>query len=294
MPLVSRVLRAYLRTDLRGGTRLTLLLARKIRQLQFVPITVADCAPLYVDLRKGHGADLLKGTPWPAAPWETDEQEVMRRVVRPGDVAFDVGANIGLHAVWLSRLVGPAGRLCVFEPNSDLLPQLGRTTAGLGNATLCPYGLSDRAQKAELFVPEDNSMASLADWTKGGGGQAGETRTVSCEVRIMDELVEAGDLPRPDFIKCDVEGAELMVFRGGRRTLDRTDAPVILFEANALTARGFGLEVNQAKDFLAGMPLARYLFFEVGEGGRLTRAEDHENIHSNILAVPSAKLDHLA
>ena len=289
---IEKLLRSYLQTNLRGQTRLTFILARVMSSLQFVPIKVADCEPFYVDLRRGHH-DLLKGTPWEIAPCECDEQHVMRHLVKDGDVVYDIGANIGLHTVLLSKLVGSRGRLCVFEPNRELLSQLGLTVKGLGNASLYPFALSDKAEVATLFVPEDAAMGSLADWASGRD-DVGETHTINCEVRRVDDLIDSGTIPRPDLIKCDVEGAELMVFQGGCKALNRADAPIIMFEANVHNARGFGLTVEDAKNYLASLALPDFNFFEIQEGGSLTRAEKHHPVHSNILAVPRSKSDRLS
>lgn len=257
--------------------------------LRFVPIKIADCEPFYVDLRRGHH-DLFKGSPWEAAPWEYAEQHVMQHIVKDGDVAFDIGANIGLHTVLLSKLVGPKGRLCVFEPNRELLPQLSLTVKGLSNASLYPFALSNKAEVATLFVPEDAAMGSLANWTSGRD-DVGETHTINCEVRRVDDLIDSGTIPQPDLIKCDVEGAELMVFQGGCKALNRADAPIIMFEANVYNARGFGLTVEDAKNYLASLALPNFNFFEIQEGGSLMRIEKHHPIHSNILAVPRSKSD---
>lgn len=286
-----KLLRAYLRTNLRGQTRLTFFLAKRIRSLQLVPIKVADCEPFYVDLRTGHH-ELLKGTPWKSAPWEYAEQHVMRHTVREGDVVFDIGANIGLHSVWLSKLTGPKGRLCVFEPNNELLPQLSLTVEGLGNATLYPFALSNKSGVATLFVPDDASMGSLANWTSGRG-DVGEVHTTRCDTHTIDDLIDSGALPQPDFIKCDVEGAELMVFQGGWKALNRADAPIIMFEANVHNARGFGLTTEDAKNFLESLPLPAYSFFEIQEDGRLTLVKKSNSIHSNILAIPRSKISRI-
>lgn len=290
LSFITKFLRSYLRMNFRGQTRLTYLLARKMSSLQFVPIKVADCAPFYVDLRRGQH-ELLKGTPWANAPWDHSEQHIMRHVVKGGDVAFDIGANIGLHTVLLSKLIKPNGCLCVFEPNSELLPQLSLTVEGLGNeATLYPFALSNKSEAAVLFIPEDAAMGSLANWTNGRE-DVGETHTINCEVRRVDDLIESGSIPQPDFIKCDVEGAELMVFQGGYKALNRADAPIIMFEANIHNARGFGLGVENAKSYLASLPLPGFNFFEIQEGGGLVQIENIHPISSNILAVPQLKLD---
>ena len=288
LPFVAKALRAYLRTSLRGQTRLTFLLAGRVKSLQAVPIRIADLPPLYVDLRQGRAHDLLKGSPYDASPWEVDEQTAMRRFVREGDVVYDIGANMGLHTILLSRLVGSAGRVCAFEPNAELLPALSRTVEGLDNAALYPYALSDKVATSVLFIPDDPMKASLADWTG-----ACDVHQVTCEQRRLDDLVEGRVVPLPDFIKCDVEGAELMVFEGGRRTLDRVDAPIILFEANAWTARGFGLTTMSAMRFLASLEAPRYAFFSLQEDGVLTRIQTITKDHANILAVPNSKVSSL-
>lgn len=77
----------------------------------------------------------------------------------------------------------------------------------------------------------------------------------------------------PHFIKCDVEGAELLVSRGARGVLARADAPIVLFEVNRHTAEGFGVPTPAAKDFLAGLPLPRCRFFAVRGTGGLARLD---------------------
>ncbi len=290
--LITKFLQTYLQTNLRGQTRLTFFLARTVNSLQFVPIKVADCEPFYIDLRTGNH-DLLKGTPWETAPWEHSEQHIMQHIVKAGDVVYDIGANIGLHTVLLSKLIKPNGCLCVFEPNRDLLPQLSLTVEGLGDAaTLYPFALSNKSETATLFVPEDAAMGSLANWTSGRDG-VGETHTIDCEVRRIDDLIESGMIQQPDFIKCDVEGAELMVFQGGYKTLNRENAPIIMFEANVHNARGFGLTVEDAKTYLASLAPPSFSFFEIKENGSLAHIEKNHPIHSNILAVPQSKSDRL-
>lgn len=206
----------------------------------------------------------------------------MRSIVRDGDTAFDIGANIGLHTVLLSKLVGLNGRLCVFEPNHDLLPQLTLTVEALNNATLHPFALADKFEIATLYVPENAEKGSLANWTDG---EDGETHTMNCQVRRLNDLIDAGVIPQPDFIKCDVEGAELMVFQEGSKALNRIDAPIIIFEANVHNARGFDLTIDDGKNYLASLTAASFNFFEIQEGGSLVQIEKSHPVHSNILAA---------
>jgi FkbM family methyltransferase len=286
-PVLARLLRWYLRSNLRGRTRLTSIATRHLRPLWSVPIRIRDCAPLYVDLRSPHAQYLLKGEPWNDAPREQAEQHAMRRVVARGEVAIDIGANLGIHTVLLAKLLGPEGKLFVFEPNTALLPALRRTVAGLPNASLHTCALSDEAGRSAFFIPADDTKASLADWTDEAID--GHAREDTCERRRLDDMVAEGTIANPDFIKCDVEGAELLVFRGGRAVLDRVDAPIILFEVNAYTVQGFGFAVTDAKEFLESLAAARYRFFEIRDDGSLPRIVTLAPF-CNVLAIPEAKL----
>ncbi|MCY7322785.1 MAG: FkbM family methyltransferase [Phormidesmis sp. CAN_BIN36] len=290
LPFVSKVLQAYLRSRLRGANRITYTLARSVKSLQAVPITIADWPPVYMDLRFEICHEWLRENPWPSSPREIDEQNAMRQVVRTGDIVLDIGANLGLHTALLSRLIGENGQLFAFEPNPELFSCLSQTIANMNNATLYPYALSNESTDSVLFVPPHNpDVASLADWTQK---EYGSTHTVVCEQRRLDDLVEAQIIPQPDFIKCDVEGAELKVFQGGCKTLNCTEAPIVLFEANIHTVRGFELEMFAAKDFLESLSVPRYQVFEVQAGG-MAICQTLSSDHSNLLAVPESRRSQL-
>lgn len=295
--LARRLLRAYRLTHLRGQTLLTLLLARRVKSLQAVSIKIADWPPIYMDMRFFNAHSWFLDTPFESSPHEVNEQCVMRRFVRLGDVVFDIGANLGVHTMLLAQLVGTEGLVVAFEPNVELLPMLERTLHGLSNTKLYPLALSDQNMGSTLFVPDDHSMGSLADWTddRPAGRLSrlfgfGRTHSLSCQQRKMDDLITEEHIPPPDFIKCDVEGAELMVFKGGHDTLNRPDGPIILFEAGVDTARAFDLNLTAAANFLASLSEPGYQFLEVRERGALRPVRPANfNQYQNVVAVPRAK-----
>jgi FkbM family methyltransferase len=287
LPLTAKLLRLWLRSGIRGANRASRMLAQRMVLLRAVPIEIADWPPVYMDLRDWGAQDWLRDSPWPACPREPEEQDIMRRFVRNGDVVYDIGANVGLHSSLLSRLVGETGHVYMFEPNPALSGQLEKTAAHMGNGTLFTAALSNEEGDATLFVAEgDNSLSSLANWTAGRF----ETTAVKCTRTSLDRLVEVNRLPVPNFIKCDVEGAELDVFEGAKHLLNRVDAPILLFEANIHNSAGFGRSVWSAKKYLEELEAPKYAFFEAADGSGVRRLTQLNPVHSNILAVPHSVL----
>jgi FkbM family methyltransferase len=157
-------------------------------------------------------------------------QEAVRTIVRPGDVAYDVGANVGFFTVLIARLVGPAGAVIAFEP----LPETARAARrnaelnGFTRVTVLTNAAGERGETAKLELREYSTLARLADESTTGP-------TVDVEVVAIDDLVDAGTIPAPDFVKIDVEGAELGVIEGMRRTI-AAHRPVILCEMHGRNA----------------------------------------------------------
>jgi FkbM family methyltransferase len=288
LPLSLRLFRTYLRSSLPGRTRVAARLASVLPAWQRVPLEVVPGQRVYLDMRDVMARDLLCDYPPPSNIWEPDEQDVMRRIVAPGEIAFDIGSHFGEHSVLLATLVGPSGRIFAFEPNPDRIDALRQTVTQYGNGQVVPVAIADRVGEAVLYVPELHAMASLVDWTNG---RVGAIRTHRCQTRTLDSLVQSGEVPQPDFIKCDVEGAELAVFKGATATLDRAEAPMIMYEANAAAARAFGLTIFAATDFLASLSAAAYSFFWVQPGGTLVpiREPASDVFLFNLLAVPRSK-----
>lgn len=279
MSLLIKFLKAYYKTGWRGSFRLTDILAKRIKSLQCISIET-DSGIVYADLRNSTSRGLL------AQPEShSGEDIVMRNFIKRGDTVFDIGAHLGLYTLLLSNLVGENGKVFAFEPNSELLPGLMLTVSSLNNVELFPIALSDRKGKINLFVPEDASMASLSDWTNG---TAGNVHSVSCEMHRLDDLMEEGKLSVPNFIKCDVEGAELSIFKGAIKLLNRIDAPIIMFEVNSRAASAFEVTAPVYFEFLESLENPKYNFFEVTDKG-FKKLESREIEFANVVAIPETK-----
>ncbi len=149
--------------------------------------------------------------------------------VKLGSLVWDVGANMGLFSFAAAGLAGVQGRVYAFEPDA-VMARLLRRSARL-NPQAAPVEVIPCAVAQDLglaqFEIAQRSRASNAlegfQLSQGGGVRELETvLTVS-----LDWLAER--IPPPDVLKIDVEGAELVVFRGARQLL-KTKRPVLLFE----------------------------------------------------------------
>lgn len=142
--------------------------------------------------------------------YEMDKQRRLSELVNPGMVAYDIGANAGFYSLAFSRMVGGQGSVHAFEPlaeNAANILEHMRLNA-CANLSLYQVAVSDHDGFSAFQVAPSNAMGHLTD--------AGAYRVPT--VRI-DSLIEATDLPPPDIVKMDVEGAESRVLAGARKLL---------------------------------------------------------------------------
>jgi FkbM family methyltransferase len=155
---------------------------------------------------------------------------VCKKLVRPGDTVCDIGANIGIVTLLLSRLVGKQGKVLAFEPNPvcwDAL-QAAIERNQMTNATALPFALGATSEERTLSIPADNSgAASLNERTVRTSG-----KTTRVSVRTLDDILAEHNIQSVRFIKLDVEGFESEVFKGSTHVLDKLRPDAILFEMN--------------------------------------------------------------
>ena len=142
---------------------------------------------------------------------------LLRREVKPGDVAVDIGAHIGYFTLLLSRLVGEKGKVFAFEPDPDNFALLRRNAElnGLRNVVLESKAVSDAGGRIRLYRAEGNS-GDHRIFDDSGRREAVEVDSV----RLDDYF--AGSGVRVDFIKMDIQGAEPGAVRGMEALLRRS------------------------------------------------------------------------
>jgi len=164
--------------------------------------------------------------------FEPRTQRLYRRLVKPGDTIFDVGANIGSHALPLSLLVGNQGRVFAFEPTEFAYHKL------LANIELNPE-LKSRVvpRQTMLTAPSQNGIppALFSSWPLTGCDEVHEQHkgrsmaTSGAGAKTLDEVVSQENIKKVTLIKLDVDGYESSVLSGAIETLKR-DRPDILLE----------------------------------------------------------------
>jgi FkbM family methyltransferase len=146
---------------------------------------------------------------------------LLKTFVKPTDVCWDIGANAGTYTLHLSRL---AAQVFAFEPVPHSLEILRDVTrhAQLTNVVARSLALSDKVGRARMGVPVEGFYGGfyLASFDTGGA--------LDVATSTIDALIAEG-VPEPDFIKCDVEGAEDLVLDGARELLARR-RPIWLLE----------------------------------------------------------------
>jgi FkbM family methyltransferase len=179
--------------------------------------------------------------------------------LKPGEVLYDVGANVGAYTL-VAALAAPEARVVAFEPgpaNFAALCANLELNAVSERVTPIPLGLGDHPRSTSL-----DADASVPGASPRLGADAARGPRVL--VDRLDDVAERFDLPPPHHLKLDVDGAELEVLAGAERLLARGDAHSLMVELDRerdgvvverLRASGFELaERHSGSDRLRSMP----------------------------------------
>jgi FkbM family methyltransferase len=160
------------------------------------------------------------------------EIRFMRRKLRRGQVAVDIGCHKGAYTYWMRRSVGASGAVYAFEPQPKQVAYLREAFSAMryDNVELVPVAVSDRTGQTTLHVPAMSThFASLETRSEERGARS----ELMVDVTTLDDFFESSKQRRPpNFLKIDVEGHELSVLNGARRTLQQHH-PIILVECEA-------------------------------------------------------------
>lgn len=190
-----------------------------------------------------------------AAYDETEEMEMAMNLIKPKNVVFDVGSNIGWYAINILLQKKGADVYC-FEPIKSSYSYLIKNFClnKLSPEKIYNFGLSDKNKKVKFYFDIECAMASSMSNLR----ESETTMTEVCQVKRMDDFVsKLPSFKKLDFIKCDVEGAELLVFRGGLETIKKCK-PIIFTEMLRKWSKKFGYHPDDIINLLSKLGYCCY------------------------------------
>jgi FkbM family methyltransferase len=199
--------------------------------LTWVQVQHGPAQGIWLHLNPRTGRDYFNGDV------EPEVQAVLHKYLRPGMTAYDIGANIGFFSLLAARLVGTAGRVTAFEADPEVAARLRENVIRNQGG---PISVEEKAvwsssnpvffARADAEVSPDRGLGHVIDKDSERSARS----TIRVEAVSVDEYVRQS--ATPDFIKCDVEGAEVEVFRGAEKLLSEK-SPLILCEMHGEESR---------------------------------------------------------
>jgi FkbM family methyltransferase len=161
--------------------------------------------------------------------WESWLTQCLAKIVKPGSVCIDIGANLGYYSLLMSELCGTSGKTIAIEPNPNICKLL-RFSEFLHswNFDVIEMAVSDMEGEAVLTIP-DKSFGG-ASLNKNPGTPFSGKSEVNVRVTTIDKIAEELKLEKVDVIKMDVEGFEPLVFEGMKKIISDNPGLQVLIE----------------------------------------------------------------
>ena len=211
---------------------------------------------------------------------------LLAKLIKGGDIAFDVGANFGWYSCHLAQLVGKAGEVHIFEPTNAIDELKSNLTLNRleSRCVLNQVALGEKESTETLFIPEKlgTAFASLREHSWGN-----KSSKISVPVQKLDDYVTANKIRDVNFMKIDVEGAEYLVLKGAENVLKQY-SPVIMLEIYKPHTEYFGYSPEELISYLGDLG---YHLFEIDKDkfGSVKKVSEFDSTDNyNFLAVQNA------
>jgi FkbM family methyltransferase len=279
---------------IRGYTRMSPVRKGKATLMNFaLRLPISRPEPEIVKLRDGRQFCLYMRTSPNMYPgvyfygeYERGISQIVKGMVRSGDICFDLGANLGWYTTLMSRLCGPNGQVHAFEPVPFIFEQLQKNVAlskCLSNCRLNNIAVSNSEGKASMhvFAGLPNGHSSLSAMNRADFSE------FECRMSTLNQYIAEQSIKEVDFVKCDIEGAELLALQGATRLFRQKVPPVWIIESSKVTLSGFGNLPDEIICFMKEQ--APYQFFAIDDvRGGVNPIDGFavEDIGANVLCIP--------
>ena len=235
------------------------------------------------DGRKIHiGPDYIY---WPihiGLDFEPEASSVVRRLLHPGDIVVDAGANYGWYTTLMAQIVGTKGMVHAFEPVPLTYRRLNEHVDinGFRNRVMAvqsALGIEDDTVKIHVFKNLSHSRSSLSPLDQN------DFSTNEVPITSLNKYLKTMGITHVDFLKCDVEGSELNVLRGACAFLESPKAPIMMVELNHETSAAFGYTIYDLVNYLRD--LGYDSFYAVDGINRMLRLQGNDEIQSHGLVL---------
>lgn len=223
--------------------------------------------------------------------FEQDVHTFLQKFLRPGDVFFDVGANVGVHTAHIAKLLNGQGSIHAFEPARTTFDCLVRNSLlpyG-NNVYLNPIGLSVENGTLELYKAQDGYAALNSFGAPVGSGAASGYESELSWTTTLDDYVRNRDLKVITVLKIDVEGWEERVLRGAITTL-LMHKPVVLIELTSDAAHNANSSLVTVMKLLQALGYDLYRYVTANNTLEALDADRETWRYTNALAIPHTRL----
>jgi len=193
------------------------------------------------------------------------DTEIVKNEIKSGDIVIDVGANIGYYTLIFAKLVGKTGKVIAFEPESKNFELLKKnvTINELTNVVLEQKVVSDKNERTKLFLANSGIVGHHINPTKNN-----ENFIEVDSITLDDYLRENNLTHKINFLKIDVEGAEIKVLNGAKTILQNHNLKIFT-EFNREVIKKLGMDPRQILSLLTSngfkLFLPNYKFNNVSE-----------------------------
>lgn len=222
----------------------------------------------------------IDGNIFLSGDYEPSTRNFIESHVTSGAICFDIGANIGLMTIDFAKKVGPKGQVLAFEPHPEISKVL--------SANIERNNLSDRVQIFNCGLADANRAGLLHtfndNWSNKGMSSLvsshcdGLDQKLEVPLMTLDRFVADHEIKKIDYIKVDIQGAELLFLKGAKETLTRL-LPCLIMEISSIDLSQAGLTAENIFDEL--IRLGYQNFFNLVSNGFELESFDVSKVSEN-------------
>jgi FkbM family methyltransferase len=212
--------------------------------------------------------------------------EIVKVLLREGDVCLDVGANFGWYSTLFYKYCGETAEIHAFEPMPPTFKELEQNYNLMGNPAnvfINNLALGEKPDELTINLFEGLSTGHASFSSQGRD----DAISFKCEVVTLDSYLQEKNVGDVNFVKVDIEGAEMMFLKGAQKLFEQKTPPIWLMEMALQQTKNFGYLPNDLINFMREKVV--YDFYKVDEiNMKLIKIDGFEkdDIGANVICFP--------